>query len=228
MVMRFRPTPHRLYWLAPALLGLAILASAQQTPAPSPPSLLAIGQQATDFVIRHEIMDPRALVPATGKPLGSSGAWSVGNERPSDCPPGSQPCVLISYRVPDGGVSCEWVVLLKPDGTGGVILQQNLDSIRYLLRVVPPSELAPFIVTRSMQLETRAQGTAEVSIIVGTTGEPTSVAPLGNTASSDVRDAALTMAKQWVFKPLRVGNRAIPFQTNVKFFFSGGRIRTEP
>ena len=206
---------------------IALPASAQETPAPTPAATQALASSATSFVIKREILDPNALVPATHQPLGSHGVWGITTVRPPTCPPvnDTETCVRVVYRVPDTTVSCEWTVIIKPDGTGA-ILEQNPDSIRYLVRVVPPSELAPLIVTRPMQLGTRSQGVVELSILVGTTGEPTKAIPISG--PEPLRIPSAEIAKQWVFKPLIVGNHAIPFMTNIKLTYGGGKITSEP
>lgn len=199
---------------------------AQDAPTPDP-ARKALAKNATEYVIKRERLDPNALVPDTHQPLGNRGVWGITTVRPATCPPinDTENCVRVVYRVPDTTVSCEWTVIIKPDGTG-VILEQNPDSIRYLVRVVPPNELAPLIVTRSMQLGTRAQGVVEVTVLVGTTGEPTKAIPISG--PEPLRFPSAEIVKQWVFKPLMVGNRAIPFMTNIKFTYGNGKITSEP
>ena len=77
-----------------------------------------------------------------------------------------------------------------------------------------------------MRFDTRGQGTVEVTVIVGTTGEPTKAIPING--PDILRAPSAEIAKQWVFKPLFAGNRAVPFTTNIKFTFAGGKITSEP
>ena len=209
------------------------------TPAPVPDPAKAAAdaakqqvqaQQALAFLLKHEVLDPNALVPATGKPLPPNGKWSVGKDRPASCPAGSaDPCVRIFYRVPTTTVSCEWVVIIKPGGTTGTtgtIIEQNLDATRYLLRFVPADEAAPLVVSRAAPLPGSYTGTVEIGVIVGTTGEPTRVTPLSG--PPDLRAIALPEANEWTFRPLQVGGRTIPYQTNIKFIFSNRKVTTEP
>jgi hypothetical protein len=203
----------------------------QQAPAALTPAQQAEGEQALAYLLKHEVLDPNALVPGTGKPLPPHGVWSIGKQRPPTCPPApSQPCVLILYRVPDTPVSCEWTVLLNPNGVNGVILQQNQDSIRYMLRTIPTSEAAPLVISRQSPLNsrpvTRATGTVEIGVIVSTTGEPTQFVPVSG--PDQMRIPAIAMAKQWVFRPLTVGSRAIPYEIIIKFHFGGVEVKTEP
>ena len=215
--------------LLQAILLSAICTSstllAQDTTTPDPATQKALAKAATDYVIKRERLDPNALVPATHQPLGSHGVWGITTVRPATCPPTTDTCVRVVYRVPDTTVSCEWTVIIKPDGTGA-ILEQNLDSVHYLVRVVPPNELVPLIITRPMQLGTRAQGVVDLSIFVGTTGEPTKAIP--TSGPDELRAPSAEIAKQWVFRPLIVGNRPIPFMTNIKLTYGAGKITSEP
>lgn len=217
---------HHLLALVVIVTVLSVNGRAQDTPTttPDPAAQKALAKAATDFVIKREILDPNALVPNTHQSLGGHGVWGITTVRPANCPPTIDTCVRVLYRVPDTPVSSEWTVLLKPDGTGA-ILDQNLDSIHYFVRVVPPSELPPLI-TRALQYGTRAQGTVEVSVIVGATGEPTKAIPISG--PDELRAPSAEIAKQWVFKPLVIGNRAIPFMTNIKFTFGGGKVISDP
>jgi hypothetical protein len=222
-----RRSLHLLAWVMPimTIAIIALPASAQQTPAPTPAQTQALAQSATSFVIKREVLDPSALVPDTHQPLGNHGVWGITKDRPANCPPTTDSCVRVVYRVPDTTVSCEWTVIIKPDGTGA-ILEQNPDSIRYLIRIVPPNELAPLIITRPMKLDTRAQGVVELSILVGATGEPTKA--IATSGPDELRAPSAEVAMQWVFKPLVVGNRAIPFMTNIKLIYGNGKITSEP
>ncbi len=192
------------------------------------------GTQALDFLLKHEVMDPNAIIPGTGKPISPHGTWSIGKQRPTSCPPpvGSvaAPCVRILYSVPDTPVSCEWVVLLKPDGINATILEQNSDSIRYMLRIVPAAEAAPMVVARQTELNSRSSprltGVVEVGLIISTTGEPNRIFPVSGPET--LRPAAIAIAKQWIFRPLTIGSRPIPYETIIKFIFGNGQVKTEP
>jgi hypothetical protein len=215
-----------LYLLVWTIAIIALPASAQETPPPtSDPTQQALAKTATSFVIKHEVLDPNARVPDTHQRLGSQGVWGITTVRPATCPPTTDSCARVVYRVPNTTVSCEWTVIIKPDGTGA-ILEQNPDSIRYLIRIVPPNELAPLIITRPMKLDTRAQGVVELSILVGATGEPTKA--IATSGPDELRAPSAEVAMQWVFKPLVVGNRAIPFMTNIKLIYGNGKITSEP
>ncbi|MCU1321896.1 MAG: hypothetical protein JWM43_1545 [Acidobacteriaceae bacterium] len=213
-----------------AILCLPLLAHAQQPPQPADsPALQAAADKAISFVIQREALDPNALVPDTGKPLPPSGSWSAARQRPASCPQSTDICLRVVYRVPNTTVSCEWVVLFQPDSVHGTILEQNLDSVRYLLRTVPTTEVQSLILSRALPLAPRnASGTIELRVYVGASGNAinsfvTSGGPEG------LRTVSLVAARQWLFKPLMAGNRAIPYQLSIKFNFSpSGRVTSEP
>jgi hypothetical protein len=140
----------------PRLLSLAIAfltctaspVSAQQTGKAASPGLQDVGAQAIRAMLKQSLLDPTVIVEKTGKPLPSNGAWSVGKDAPSSCPQTTDACVRILYQVPEGDVSCNWVVQLIGDGSDGVILEQNKDATRYFLRRVTDNQAADLVVTR--------------------------------------------------------------------------------
>jgi hypothetical protein len=99
-----------------------------------------------------------------------------------------------------------------------------------MLRIVPTAEAAPMVVARQTEINShtspRISGVVEVGLIISTTGEPSRVFPVSG--PEELRLAATTIAKQWIFRPLTVGNRAIPYETVIKFTFGNGRVKTEP
>ena len=229
-------------WLAAAALCCSLAVQAQQTPAtqtptqpvPTPPAappaanaaaLQKEAEQALTFILQREVLDPRALAAVTNSAQPAQGNWSIGKIRPASCPPTSENCLRIIYRIPGTPISCEWVVLLKPDGLNGTILEQNPDSIRYMLRNVPTAEAAPLVLSRAIPPVSRMAGTVEVQLIVTPTGEPGVMQVVSGPDA--LRPISLATAKQWIFKPLLVANRAIPFQTTIKFIY-GSKVKTEP
>jgi hypothetical protein len=203
-----------------------------KTSASTPPTPFETeGQKALAYILKHVVLDPNAIVPGTGAALTSHGIWSIGKLRPTSCPKDTTPCTLILYRTPDSVVSCQWVVLLSPDAPGGgSILEQNADATRFLLRTIPTAEAAPYIVTRQPTTDgrqpLRSPGTAEVGVIVSTTGEPSQIITMSG--PDPLRTAAYDMARQWTFRPLTVGTRTIPYQIILKFHFDGPTVKTEP
>jgi hypothetical protein len=224
-------TPPRQRLLQLGLYATVCISSSAlaQQPAPSDTTALqAVADKAINFVLQREALDPTALVPQTGKALPQNGAWSIARVRPASCPQTQQTCVLVLYRVPNTEVSCEWVVLLAPDGINGTILEQNLDSIRYLLRTVPPAELKPLIVTRALPIPIRnGMGTVELRVFVSATGDPINTIVMSG--PQNLQATSMVAAKQWLFKPLKAGNRPIPYQFTLKFSFSpSGRVTSDP
>ena len=221
---------HRRHCLQMALYGVLCVSHSThaQQPAPDVGALKATATKAIEFVLKREALDPNALVPETGKALPSSGSWSVARARPTSCPQNDQPCLRVLYQVPNTKVSCEWVVLLSPDGSNGTILEQNLDSVRYLLRTVPPAEIKPLIVTRALPIPIRnGQGTVEMRVYVSAAGDPINTIVISG--PQNLQTTSIVAAKQWLFKPLIAGNRPIPYQFTLKFSFSpSGRVTSEP
>ena len=206
-----------------------------ESPLSNTPLLDAVGEKAMDYLLKHVVLDPHALVPGTGQPLTDHAIWAVGKQRPATCPKAGGPadgrCVLVVYHTSDNVVSCQWVVLLKSDGSGGQILEQNKDATHFLLRNVPAVEAAPYVVSRQPKMEggrqaLRGNGTVEVAVVVNTNGEPAQVNVVDGPPA--LRTAAFDMARQWMFRPMTMGARAIPYQINLKFYFEGPGVKTEP
>jgi hypothetical protein len=99
-----------------------------------------------------------------------------------------------------------------------------------MLRTIPTSEAAALVISRQSPLNsrtgTRSEGTVEIGVIVSTTGELTQFVPISG--PDQMRIPAIAMAKQWVFRPLTVGGRAIPYEIILKFHFGGPEVKTEP
>ncbi len=218
-----QPTPEAVAQITPAQTP-----PAQKTATPDPTALQKEGLQALTFITKREVLDPSAIVPDTGKPLPIQGDWSIGRQRPASCPPASatENCLRIIYHVPETKVSCEWVVLLKSDGINGTILEQNADSIRYMLRNVLPNEAAALILSRATPPAARASGDVDVQVIVSTAGEP--IRAIAVSGPPQLHAVSLATAKQWIFKPLTVANRAIPYQIDIHFLYGGRTVKTVP
>ena len=203
-------------------------AQSSTPPAQTTTPLQAEAEQALNFILKHVILDPNAKVPGTDKPLSNRGIWAVGKQRPAACPKDTSPCVAIIYRVPEDHVGCEWVVLLN--GLDGTVLEQNSDSVHYMLRNIPTAEAKPYVLSRQPSIvgheAPRIQGTVEVGVIVSTTGDPTQIFPLSG--PDQLRPIALAMSKQWTFRPLTAGSRTVPYQVILKFHFGGPEVKTEP
>lgn len=219
----FRIVPR---FLALAMAYFVCIASpglTQQTKSYSQTGLQSVGQQAISVVLRTSVLDPTVLVQKTGKPLPANGNWSVGKEAPASCPQTTDACVRILYRVPEDEVSCEWVVQLIGDGSDGVILEQNDDASRYLLRRLSTTQAAGLIVTRKqptyppIAVAAHVEGHVVLRVVVSGTG----AMEKGFIVSGPemLQFAAIDAMKGWVFRPLMAGTQPVRFQTDVTFNF---------
>ncbi|WP_260737046.1 energy transducer TonB [Tunturiibacter lichenicola] len=197
---------------------------AQQTQGGAATGLQNSGQQAVAALLKQVVLDPTALVESTGKPLPANGNWSIGKNVPAACPQTTDGCFLILYRVPDQKVSCEWVVRLTGDGSSGIILDQNEDASRYLLRRLPTSQAAEILVTNKKPVYPPIAAAAHVSgqVIIKILVSPEGTVEKAFVVSGPemLRTSSIDAAKGYIFKPLMAGTKAVPFETNVAFDFS--------
>lgn len=197
---------------------------AQQAQGTAATGLQSSGQQAVAALLKQVELDPAALVASTGKPLPANGNWSIGKNSPAACPQTTDGCFLIFYRVPDQKVSCEWVVRLTGDGSNGIILDQNEDASRYLLRRLPTSQAAEMLVTRKKPIyppiaaAARVKGQVVVKILVSNEGAVEKAFIVSGPEM--LRSSSIDAAKGYVFRPLQAGTKAVPFETNVAFDFN--------
>jgi TonB family protein len=206
---------------APLAMGLGIQrAQAQQQSTPEPPS---VGPQAASIVLKHYAINPTALDPKTQQPLPNSGNWLIGKTTPAACPPVNERCVEVFYEVPAESVRCSWVVLLNADGTDGKLLDENDDAERYMQLTVTKGEAKDLVVTRKkpvfarMAIALQASGSVVVKVQVDKTGD---VEKTGVISGPPVlQPAAVDAAKSWKFKPMLVGTRAVPYETQLVFTF---------
>jgi TonB family protein len=208
-----------------ATLTLVVLPSlAQQTQGGAATGLQNSGQQAVTALLKQVVLDPTALVESTGKPLPANGNWSIGKNSPAACPQTTDGCFLIFYKVPDQKVSCEWVVRLTGDGSNGVILDQNEDASRYLLRRLSAPQAAEMLVTYKNPVYPPIAAAAHVSgqvvIKILVSHEGTVEKAFVISGPEMLRASSIDAAKGYVFKPLMAGTKAVPFETNVMFDFN--------
>ena len=194
---------------------------AQQSNSTSQPNLQSAGQQAITTLLKQVVINPTVLVKSTGKPLPSNGSWSVGKDAPASCPQTTDTCVRILYGVPDAHISCEWVVRLVRDGPDGIILEQNEDASRYLLRKISV-EQAAYLITPGKQPKDPTitgtllvEGSVVVRLFVSKTGAVEKAFVISGPAM--LRASAMDMLNGWTFKPFVVGTQAVPFETDVTF-----------
>lgn len=221
-----------------AMMFFAVSASIAQQSSGAPQSgLQAAGQQAIAALLKLVVINPMVMVESTGKPLPANGSWSVGKEAPASCPQTTDTCVRILYRVPDAHVSCEWVVQLVGDGSDGIILEQNEDATRYLLRNISAAQVANLVATRKqpsyppIAMAARVGGIVVVRVFVTNTGAVEKAFILSGPEM--LRASAMGALKKWTFKPFLVGTKAVPFETEVTFEFrtfgpGSGTVKSKP
>jgi TonB family protein len=114
-------------------------------------------------------------------------------------------------------------VRLIGDGSDGTILEQNADAARYLLRKLPTSEAAEFVLTRKKPtyppIATAAHVGGQVVLRVFVSGAGTQEKVFVVSGPEMLRASAVAGMKAWVFKPLTAGTQPVRFETDVTFDF---------
>jgi len=233
--MRHRPWQFFMHVSVSAVLlsGTAFGWAQQESHSGTP----SVGTQAVSVVLKHYAMNPLALTPKTGHALPGDGTWSLSKSSPASCPQTKETCVGISYQVPAESVRCYWVVLLNEDGTDGTFLEENDDSEHYLLRKVLPGEATTLVDRRQKPLyppiamAAHISGTVVMEAMVGKSGEVQKIALVSGPTM--VQPASLDAARQWSFKPMMVGSRAVPYEIQLVFAFRTtgppiGTVETTP
>jgi TonB family protein len=209
-----------------AFAGVTSTAIAQQTPTSEPSQPQSIAQQAVSAVLARYKIDPSIPVPKTNKPLPVNGIWSIGKETPTACPKTADPCVQVFYRLPDAGISCEWIVLLRGNQRDNFILSENEDVGRYLMTKGRDGQFPIPLISKEDPIYPRdalsnhIQGSVKVMVHVDASGHVEQVTVISGPDA--LRNSALSAVKQWVYKPLIVESTAIPFETIVTLNFSFG------
>jgi TonB family protein len=209
--------------------GSISLAAAAQNQSATPPE---IGQKAVSFVIARYALDGTTLVPKTGKPLPPSGKWAVSRNSPEACPETTDPCIGVFYNVAEADVSCKWTVLLPSDGSKSRVLTENDDAARYLVVRLGPDEAGAQVETRVAAVDppiARAAhivGDVVLLVVVNPDGALTRYSALGGPEM--LKGAALSAGRRWRFKPYMVGDRAVRFQMELIFTFSGVGMQDAP
>ena len=208
---------------AAIIASLVLPTVAQQSQETAATGLQTSGQQAVAALLKQVELDPTALVESTGKPLPANGKWSIGKDSPAACPQTTDGCFLVFYSVPDQKVTCEWVVRLTGDGSNGIILDQNEDASRYLLRRLATAQATEMLVTRKkpiyppMAAAAHVKGQVIVKIVVSNEGTVEKAFIVSGPEM--LRSSSIDAAKGYVFKPLKAGTKAVPFETNMAFDF---------
>jgi hypothetical protein len=213
-----RPTLRLILFYCLALASIP----AHAQPAPGAPS---VGVQAVGALIPHLIPLPKNPNKKTGQQLSTSGHWSMANGTPAPCsgaPPGSGACVRLIYTVPDAGASCEWVVLLKDDGSDVTILDENDDAAHYFLVKLSAAAARQLLVSSREPVyppiarAAHVEGNVKLQILVSADGKTTVD---GVTGPPMLTATSTEAARDWRLKPLQIGNRTVPYQTEIVFHF---------
>lgn len=205
-----------------------------QTPVP-PASIPSPTPQAAVNVVTSDFTpNPLVRVPATGKPLPTTGSWGAlmqvsDKDAPEKCRGGGEPCMKVLYHVPEAGLECSWIVGFAADPkSGGVspeILEEDDNAATYTMRKawevgekppVPKEQYLPVYPPRANA--TQLQGDVVVRVVVDSNGKTTSAAGIsGPTLLALISDVA---AHQWKFRPYCVGiGPATAFSKDLRFHF---------
>jgi TonB family protein len=213
-----------LLWTVLSFGGLTICTNAQQAQATEPTPYQTLEQQAVHVVISNFAIDSAIPVASTGKPLPVGGSWSVGKDLPATCPKTSTTCLRVFYRVPDAGVSCEWVVLLNGSDGNGVVLEANEDAARYLVKKVRPPDASKLRgggnnpIYPPMARAAHVTGSVRIAIHVSSIGSVDRMTVIDGPEM--LRASAENAVRQWKYEPLMIGSRPVAFQTVVTLNFN--------
>ena len=202
-------------------LGVGATRGWTQQESPSQP--VSVGAQAASVVLKHYELNPAALDLMTEQPLPNSGSWSVGKVPPASCPQTKETCVEVFYEVPAESVRCSWVVLLDGDGTDGKFLDENDDTEFYMRLKVSKSEAKALVITRKkpvyppIAIAAQVSGPVVLELLVGKTGEFQKLTVVSGPPM--LQQAAIVAARNWRFKPMMVGARAVPYGIQLVFTF---------
>jgi TonB family protein len=200
--------------------GTAVRGWAQQEGQQVPVSM---GKQAVSVVLKHYALKSQAVDLKTGQPLPLAGSWSIGKLPPAACPQTKEACLEVFYQVPAESARCSWVVLLNDDGTDGKFLDENDDTERFMRLKISQSEAKALVNTRKkptfpqIAMMAHVSGAVVTEVLVGKSGEVQNVKvvsgpPMELQASADA-------AREWSFKPMMVGARAVPYEVQLVFTF---------
>jgi|GEM_PF-1668240 len=197
--------------------------AAQLPPTTAPARLQDLGTKAVHVIVSQEIVNPYSQDDKTSKFLQTNGKWQVDAEAPAACTNTAQPCVRVIYRLPETSVSCEWVVLLSGDNSEGSIIEQNSDATKYFLRRLTTDQARDMVLKRKMPdyppiaIAAHVMGDVTLIVVVDKDGRPANAVVL--VGPEMLRFASTSAIKTWRFKPLKIGNDDVPFETTVEFAF---------
>jgi hypothetical protein len=184
--------------------------------------LVLRGEQAVGVVLKNYAL----LSPKAEKPLPRNGNWSAVKVSPASCPQNQEACVEVFYKVPAASVSCSWVVLLSSDGAEGKFLAENDDAEHYWMRVVSMRDAKALVVKRKkpvfppIAILAHVSGNVTIEAIVDQFGKVQNIRMVGGPAM--VQPVAADAARNWIFRPMMVGSRAVPYKVDLVFTFLAG------
>ena len=211
----------KVFWIIVCVAGLTETRGRAQQESPQAP--VPVEKLAVSAVLKRYAINPLALDPKTAHPLPRDGKWSVSNVRPVSCPQTTETCLEVFYRVAAESVQCSWIVLLNRDSVDVKFLDENDDAEHYMTPMVSQNEAKALVNTRKkavfppIAIAAHVTGTVVLDVFVGKTGEVQKVAVESGPAME--QQAALDAARNWSFKPMMVGTRAVPYATQLAFTF---------
>jgi TonB family protein len=212
-----------LCWVFLAVDGSMVLGQASAAPA-NP-------KAAVDAVTNAFTPNPLVRVPATRKPLPTTGTWGVqmqisDQELPKKCESGAE-YVRVVYHLPEIGMECSWIVgFVAEPGSGGAqpeILDEDDNAATYTMKKAwnakDRPELAKYVPPPFPSIGKRSgiSGVVTLQVIVDPGGKVVDAKVLQGPAI--YRDASLGAIRQWQFKPQTVGSQTISFREDINFAF---------
>ena len=112
---------------------------------------------------------------------------------------------------------------MNESGADGIVLDENDDADRYMLRTLTTSEGLPLVksrvkpVTPPIAVAARVSGSVVTEVLVSKTGEVEKMRPISGPPM--LIPASIEAAKKWTFAPLLIGSRPVQYQMQVEFTF---------
>ena len=200
------------------LAGLFLVTPAFTQSAPS------LGTASVSAVMGKYTINPLARLPETQQPLPSTGKWSMRKARPEGCPHDDTPCAGVIYTVPEAHVACEWTVVAHEAAIPPSFLDQNENTSRYFLRLLPASDLPPLVaaspppVYPAIARAAHVSGSVVVRVLISDKGSISSVTPVSGPPL--LRTATMDAVRKWTFRPLQVGKESAPFVVDISATFA--------
>jgi TonB family protein len=227
--------------LTASLLGQAVLASAQTSPADA--------KTAVETVTNRFTPNPLVFLPGSKTSLLSTGSWGVQlqipqPEAPPACQTGAESCVKVIYRVPQQGIVCSWIVgfpnsptpqenAQAEPGPHAEILDEDANAAQFTMKKAWLGGEAPPLPSRQflpayppIANAAMVGGDVIMQIVVDSSGKVGNTVVVSGPAMLQL--AAKDAAVKWIFHPQLIGNKPTSFQRNLTFHFMptgvGGRV----